>query len=71
MSDRASDERVDRRREDAVWPTDRPFPLTPMAAWWIMQGYAVRPKTTLTMETFLALPGQLELSDGYVMLRQT
>jgi hypothetical protein len=71
MSNGASDERVDRRRDSMVWPADRPFPLTPQEAWWVMQGYAVRPKAELTMEAFLALPGQLELSDGYVMLRQS
>ncbi len=66
-----SEETADFRVEYQPWPREKPFPLTPLEAWYIMRGYAVRPVRKLTMEDFLELPGQLELSDGYVMLRQT
>ncbi len=62
---------VDFRTAYQAWPEDRPFPLTPLEAWYVMKGYAVRPAQPLPLEAFLELPGQLELSDGYVMLRQT
>ncbi len=62
---------VDFRIDYQAWPTDRPFPLTPLEAWYVMRGYAVRPSQPMSLEVFLELPGQLELSDGYVMLRQT
>ena len=49
----------------------RSFPLTPLEAWYVMKGYAVRPARGISMDEFLELPGMIELSDGYVMLRQT
>ena len=61
---------VERRVENPVWPTDEPFPLTPMEAWYILQGWAVKPKAALTMETFLELPGKVEIGDGWVRLWQ-
>lgn len=51
-----------------VW--DEGFPLTPLEAWYVMRGFAVRPKAALDRETFARLPGDLERADGYVMLRQ-
>jgi len=63
--------KVDFRVEYQPWPADKAFPLTPLEAWYVMQGYAVRPARPVTMDEFLELPGQLELSDGYIMLRQT
>jgi hypothetical protein len=69
MSERA--ETVDYRIDYTPWPTDKEFPLTPLEAWYVLKGYAVRPAAGISMETFLDLPGMLELSDGYVMLRQT
>ena len=45
--------------------------LTPLEAWYVLRGYAVRPARQMTIDEFLELPGMLELSDGYVMLRQT
>ena len=62
---------VDFRVEYQPWPADKEFPLTPQEAWYVMQGYAVRPARRVSLDAFLELPGQLELSDGYIMLRQT
>ena len=62
---------IDARIEYPVWPDDKPFPLTPLEAWYVMQGYAVRPKTRPTVDVVLEMPGQIEMSNGYVMLRQT
>jgi hypothetical protein len=69
MSD--DDSKVDHRVGYSHWPEDKEFPLTPIEAWYVMKGYAVRPARGISMESFLELPGILELSDGYVMLRQT
>lgn len=63
--------KVDFRIEYQPWPSGKEFPLTPLEAWYVMQGYAVRPERQVSLEEFLELPGQLELSDGYIMLRQT
>ena len=68
-SDRA--DKVDYRVGYAHWPTDQEFPLTPIEAWYVLKGYAVRPARPMTMDEFLELPGMLEVSDGYVMLRQS
>ena len=51
------------------WPSDKPFPLTPMEAWYVLQGYSVRPRNAqITVEMLDDLPGKLELSNGYLML---
>ena len=71
MGGGGSDDEVDYREEYRPWPAGQPFPLTPLEAWYIMRGYAVRPSREMSMDEFLELPGQLEMSDGYVMLRQT
>jgi hypothetical protein len=44
------------------------FPLSPVEAWLIMRGYWVRPKTPVTVDRLLTLPGILEMSDGYIGL---
>jgi hypothetical protein len=62
-------EAIDHRTVYETWPRDKKFPLTPIEAWYIMKGYAVRPKKHV--DDFLQLPGQLECSDGYIMLKQT
>jgi hypothetical protein len=64
-------EKIDFRIEYRPWAAGKDFPLTPLEAWYVMKGYAVRPARRLSMEEFLELPGQLELSDGCIMLRQT
>jgi hypothetical protein len=66
-----TDETVTMREEyGGIWRTDD-FPLTPLEAWYVMRGFAVRPKAGITVDQVLEMPGQIELSDGYVMLRQT
>ena len=66
----ASHPEVDCRREYPVWPSDKPFPLTPLEAWYVLQGWSVKPKQEVSMDEFLELPGKLEYSHGYVMLWQ-
>ena len=66
-----SEPEVDAEVVYPVWPRDRPFPLTPLEAWHVLQGYAVRPAAGITAEEFALLPGKLELADGRVMLWQS
>jgi hypothetical protein len=54
------DPEVARWVEYATWPDDEPFPLTPLEAWYLMKGFAVRPAAGLTDEQFFKLPGDLE-----------
>lgn len=61
---------IDARVEYPIWPDDKPIPLTPLEAWYVMRGYAVRPKSRQNVAIVLEMPGQIEMSDGYVMLRQ-
>lgn len=63
--------KVDFRIAYQSWPADKEFPLTPLEAWYVMRGYAVRPARPDTMDEFLELPGKLEMSDGYIMLWQS
>lgn len=63
--------KVDFRVDYQPWPADKEFPLTPLEAWYIMRGYAVRPARAVSMEEFLEFPGKLEMSDGYIMLWQS
>ena len=60
-------ESVDYRTFDETWPHDKEFPLTPLEAWHILKGYAVRPKKPVDL---IQLPGQLEMREDYIMLRQ-
>ena len=51
------------------WPMDKPFPLTPLEAWYVLQGYSVKPASGgITVAILEDMPGRLELADGYVML---
>ncbi len=52
------------------WPTDKPFPLTPLEAWYVMQGFTVKPAATFTLDEFMQFPGDLEGGPNGVMLRQ-
>ena len=61
---------VDAKALPHSWPADKDFPLTPVEAWYVMRGYAVKPAKPLPLERFLELPGKLELRDGYVVLRE-
>lgn len=54
---------------DGNWPSDKPFPLTPLEAWWLLQGYAVKPQAGITSHQVTDdLPGKFELFDGYLVL---
>ena len=52
------------------WPADKPFPLTPLEAWYVMQGFTVKPAATFTLDEFMQLPGDLEGGPDGIMLRQ-
>lgn len=55
---------------DGVWPADKPFPLTPLEAWYVMQGWEVAPAGGMTLEQASALPGKVEAGGGWVRLWQ-
>lgn len=67
---RAPHPEVVRWEEYRPWPADKPFPLTPLEAWYVMQGYTVKPAATFSFDEFMELPGSLEGGPGGVMLRQ-
>lgn len=62
---------VERRVEYPVWPAGKPFPLTPLEAWYVLQGWAVRPAAGISMEVFLEMPGKVEIGDGWFRLWQS
>lgn len=47
----------------------KPFPLTPLKAWHVLQGWEVAPGGD-TFERMDALPGKAEAGAGWVRLRQ-
>ena len=47
-----------------LWPSDQPFPLTPLEAWYVRQGWEVAPAAETTLKQ--ALPGKVEA--GWVRL---
>ncbi len=60
---------VVRRKVRSVWPPDKPFPLTPLEAWYVMRGWDVAPAAGVTMQQILEeLPGKLEGGNGWVQL---
>ena len=60
---------VVRRKIRSVWPPDKPFPLTPLEAWYVMRGWDVAPAAGVTMQQILEeLPGKLEGGNGWVQL---
>ena len=62
---------VVRRKVGPVWPPDKPFPLTPLEAWYVMRGWEVAPAAGVTMQQILEeLPGKLEGGDGWIQLWQ-
>lgn len=50
-----------------IW-SEEDFPLTPVEAWYVMRGYAVKPKKPVDVDQMLKMPGKLEMSNGYIML---
>ncbi|MGI4744747.1 MAG: hypothetical protein ACRYFY_01695 [Janthinobacterium lividum] len=60
---------VVRRKVGPVWPPNKPFPLTPLEAWYVMRGWDVAPAAGVTMQQILEeLPGKLEGGNGWVQL---
>ncbi len=54
-----------------IWPAGRPFPLTPIEAWYVLQGWAVQPAGGISGEQVGAMPGKIEGGDGWVWLWQS
>ena len=62
---------VVRRKAGPVWPPDKPFPLTPLEAWYVMRGWEVAPAAGVTADQIAEeLPGKLEGGDGWIQLWQ-
>lgn len=53
---------------DAVWPVGKPFPLMPLEAWYVMQGWEVALAGGITQGQVLAMPGRIEGGAGWVRL---
>ncbi len=61
---------VVRRMGYPTWPADKPFPLTPLEAWYVLQGWEVKPAAGLTFDQLNALPGKMEGGSGWLWLWQ-
>ena len=60
---------VVRRKFGHVWPPDKPFPLTPLEAWYVMRGWEVAPAAGITMRQIIdELPGKLEGGNDWIRL---
>jgi len=47
-----------------------PFPLSPIECWYLVQGWAVKPKAPLSQDDQLDLPGRLEgSSNSYLVYK--
>ena len=69
LEEMADHPEVVRRKVKAVWPPNKPFPLTPLEAWYVMRGWDVAPAAGVTMQQILEeLPGKLEGGNGWVQL---
>lgn len=53
-----------------VRPAGKPFPLTPLEAWYVLQGWKVAPAGSITSEQAGALPGKVEAGAGWGRLWQ-
>ena len=66
---------VVRWEECVPWPADKPFPLTPLEAWYVMQGYVVQPAGGFTTDQLFEMPGSFEGGGtgpgGWICLRCT
>lgn len=61
---------VDGLRTGYAVPAER-YPLTPLECWFVMRGYAVKPRTPVSVDDLLNwMPGHLEMVDGYILLRK-
>ncbi len=63
---------VRRWTEGQIWPADKPFPLTPLEACYVLQGYCVETIGGFTTEQLLEMPGHIEGGgkgpDGWLVL---
>jgi len=60
-----------RKKRYPAWPADKPFPLTPLEAWYVLQGWQVSPANGITIEQINELPGKIEGDGGWVWLWQS
>jgi hypothetical protein len=60
---------IDATRDESSWPLNTDFPLTPVEAWYILQGYAVKPTHGISDDMVRFLGGKVEIIDGYLRLR--
>ncbi len=51
-----------------IWPSDQPFPLTPLEAWYLLQGWEVAPAAGINLDQVLQLPAKVEGGNGWVVL---
>jgi hypothetical protein len=61
---------VVRRKSSPIWPEDKLFPLTPLEAWYVLQGREVKPAGGITLDQISELPGKIEGGKGWVSLWQ-
>ena len=54
----------------AIWAAGKPFPLTPLEAWYVLQGWEVKPAGGLTGDQVGEMPGKIEGGNGWVRLWQ-
>ena len=70
MTGQPDPEVVRRVAYEGFWPADQPFPLTPLEAWYVLQGWEVAPAAGMTLAQAMALPGKVEAGGGWVRLWQ-
>jgi hypothetical protein len=57
-----------RRRTQWTWPAEKSFPLTPLEAWYVRQGWEVKPAAGITATELVdAMPGKLEGGNGWIL----
>jgi len=59
---------INAKEIDRVVPIED-FPLSPIETWFIMRGFWVKPRQPVDIDKLFTLPGTLEMSDGYIGLR--
>jgi hypothetical protein len=61
------DEGIQKLRTGFEWPDDKPFPVTPEEAYWILRGWRVLPRSAPDLTVFRQMPGKhLEMLEGYI-----
>jgi hypothetical protein len=51
-----------------IWPADEPFPLNPLEAWYLLQGWEVAPAAGVTGEQVMKIPAKAEGGNGWIVL---